>query len=130
MSQKLQHFQQGEGFVAFRNKNDKQYLKMIHLPGSDPNTFRFFEIGYTENWRMPIKPYGSVIDKFETESGIRLGMSLCEFLQKHKTHSFKKGDNNTIIYSVNQLVDGLKYIGEYSFRKKKLVKFGFGFENP
>ena len=127
---KSQELPNESGSVTFKNKNGSRYLKMNHLPGSNANTFTFFEVGYTIDADKAIKMFPSTIDDFKTENGVALGMNLVQF-EIRGTSGYKrtqKGDLTELSYK--KKVDGLQYTAFYVFKYAKLIKFGFGYDNP
>jgi len=130
LSGKMQELPTEGAFVIFKNRDGNKYLKMVHLPGSDPNTFRFFEVGYTEGVDKGIQLLSSSIEDFKTESGVRLGIALSDFEKGSiKKYTKKvKGDGTEFVFS--ETIDGLRYSAFYFFKGLKLVKFGFGYDNP
>ena len=130
LSGKLQDYPDEGSFVIFKNKEGDKYLKMVHLPGSDPNTFRFFEVGYVKTLDTKITLLQSPIENFETESGVKLGMSISDFLKGRNTEYSKIAKGNDVTFKISETIDGLEYNGNYYFKNGQLNKFGFGYKNP
>lgn len=130
LSNKLQDSPIEGSFVIFKNKSEDRYLKMIHLPGSDPNTFRFFEVGYVKDLPKMNKLLNSNIINFETESGVKLGIKPSSLKKIKNIKYSEKKDGSKTILEISENIDGLQYTGAYYFEKDKLVKFNFGYINP
>jgi hypothetical protein len=111
----------------------KQYLRLVFFPGSSNNEFATYEVGYST---IKLKNKRKISFKsFQTEKGIRLGLSKSKFLSIMKNHVKKKG--NTYLLRITKSNDPfLKkydmpiYEAKYFFKNNVLVKFYFGFEYP
>lgn len=125
------------GYIYFKNTKGNKYIKLYHALGSNSNTFTYFEVGYMQNLQTKnTKFYKSNFDDFTTENGIRLGIDkdfLLENLAKRNGNKFlkkskgKNGLETVTIYFEYVII----YRAEFIFNKKnKLIKFGFGYDQP
>lgn len=127
---KLNDYDTASSDVYFKNGKGEQYLQMIQLPGSSSNTITYFEVGFVNDLKSRIKLYLSSVAAFITGKGISLGVSR-DYVIDAMGHDYMTGkDEVDDFISYNHEVDGLYYTATYFFRKGKLVRFGFGYDNP
>ena len=125
--------------ITFLNKGKNQYFKMLFHPGDTKNSFSEFEIGYIKD-RVIKKSKQSNFISFETESGVQLGITLQELIDK-KGKGYTIGTNagiTCVSYVLNDIQKSsfLKrynmpvYYAKYYLQENKVVMFTFGFEYP
>lgn len=84
--------------VIFGNKSKKEYLLAYQYEGNMENAYSCFEIGYFENDKNIIIAKYNQTDEtnFETESGLRLGLSLEDVIHiKGREYEQLKSDDYT-----------------------------------
>jgi|GEM_PF-6400391 len=120
--------------VANAGKNE--YLKLTFFPGSSANQFHEFEIGtQTNNVVGRVMPN---IQKFVTGSGVSLGMTKAQIIQK-----FGKGNNDVNSQTLEYRIDDMRaseflqrynmpvYFARFEFNQKGILfRYAFGFEYP
>lgn len=117
--------------VYFSSIDKSSYLKMVHHPGDPKNYFSLFEVGLVNTLRNTTPLYQSKIYEFETESGIKLGLSMAGVKKKIKSGKYKASKEmgfSSLVYSSDE--GGLRFEAAYYFKNDKLVKFDFGYLNP
>lgn len=117
-------------YVYFKNTAGSEYLRLIHLPGGSTGTITYFEVGLVKSLPAKTKLYESEFPAFFTEHGIKLGIDRSTVIQQFGKNyeEKKKGKGESISYQ--QDLGGLHYSAVYYFKDAKLVKFGFGYDNP
>lgn len=125
----------------FSNKSKSQYLLAYFYEGSSKNAFDCFEIGYwTEEKKLDKQKYFKTKEAgFETESGIKLGMSLADLIQKKGSDYKIETQKDTIItYRIDNQKesDFLQryrmpgYFMSFTVKDSKICHIMFGFDYP
>lgn len=88
--------------AAFLNSNGKEYLFAYHYEGNTKNSFSLFEVGYVKDIKQKIE-FNSVDERiFETENGIRLGLSLKNLIDiKGDEYKLSIEKDSIITYRIN-----------------------------
>ena len=127
--------------ALFKSKLSNQYLLAYQFEGNVNNNFSRFEIGYTKDFN-DIDNYQfcqTGEEEFKTESGIELGMSLSDLLNKKGEGFLTKTTTDTlIIYQISDLDSSsfLKrynmpgYFMEFTIKDGTVVKVIYGFDYP
>ncbi|MDT0294908.1 hypothetical protein ACFQ3R_00095 [Mesonia ostreae] len=120
--------------LAFNSKA-KEYLLLYQYEGGVKNEFSCFEIGYISNLGEN-ETINTDYKNFETESGLKLGLS-SEELIKIKGASYSK-EGNKIVYRMDDYPNSnfLKkynmpaYFLECTLKNNKINRIKFGFDYP
>lgn len=130
----------GHPFAFFTNKNETQYLMAYKFEGDVLNVFSSFEIGFLKDHTLDnVNRLNTRHNRFESESGIRLNMTLKELIAiKGNNYIIKKGNRDTmIIYKASaNTSDFVKrynmdtFSMEYTIRNNIIKKIFFGFDYP
>ncbi len=133
-SEKVINFLRESPVLGFTNKDANEYLLLYQYEGGVKDAFSCFEIGNIES----IKEELTITShrKFETESGLMLGMSMNDLI-RIKGKSYKKNENK-IIYRITDYSNSnfLKnynvpaYFLECTLKDNKIVKIKYGFDYP
>jgi hypothetical protein len=129
-------FQEDFPFYILTNIDGRQYFKLVYLSGNIFGRMSQFEVGYTNTYIGNNSNY----EYFETESGIKLGISL-ETLCKIKGNNYTtycKNDTTIYKYEISDISTSYflqkynmpVYFAEYWICGNKLIKFLFGFDYP
>jgi len=124
--------------VRIKNQSGTQYLRLAFYPGDNKNVFSLFEV--SNNSLGSQNALSSSILNFDTESGIKLGLSKTEVINKkgNNYQESKKGDLIKLRYEIDEKKDKKfldkynmpLYVAEYFFKNDVLETFSFGFEYP
>lgn len=126
--------------LAFVDKNENKYFLAYQYEGDTKNSFSCFEIGYIKDdleLKKEIAP--TKYEDFETESGLKLGISFDEIINlKGKDYKVEKKSNGDIVRYVIDDPDNPKikeyemppYFMEFYVKDNKVYKIIFGFEYP
>lgn len=120
--------------LGFNNEIEKEYLLLYQHEGGVRNEFSCFEIGYINELEINITT--TDYKYFETESGLKLGLSLDELIKIKGNTYYKEG--NKIIYRIDDYPNSnfLKrynmptYFLECTLQNGKVNKIKFGFDYP
>lgn len=127
--------------ILFSNISEKEYLITYQYEGDTKNNFSLFEIGYLKD-DIKLKNYTvnkTTYDNFNTESGLKLGMTLEEITSiKGSNYKVEKKSNEQILRHTIDNPDDPKvkqyemppYFMEFYLKDNKLYKIIFGFEYP
>jgi len=127
--------------ILFSNTSEKEYLITYQYEGDTKNNFSLFEIGYLKD-DIKLKNYNvnkTTYDNFNTESGLKLGMTLEEITSiKGSNYKVEKKSNEQILrYTIDNPDDPKvkqyempPYFMEFYLKDNKLYKIIFGFEYP
>lgn len=127
--------------ILFSNISEKEYLITYQYEGDTKNNFSLFEIGYLKD-DIKLKNYTvnkTTYDNFNTESGLKLGMTLEEITSiKGSNYKVEKKSNEQILrYTIDNPDDPKvkqyempPYFMEFYLKDNKLYKIIFGFEYP
>jgi len=119
------------------SSDKKQRLTLYFHPGSIRKEFSEFKVEYANQVEQNAITTNDSI--FETESGIKLGMSISDLrLIKGDLHGVTNNEMTVLHYKIDDFEnsDFLKkynmpvYYAEYIFMNGYLIKFSFGFEYP
>lgn len=123
----------------YKNQNGQEYLQVVFFPGNEANSISQFNVGYLNDLANPESISPIQLDRFQTESGIKLGLSKQEVILI-KGGSYQEEKTNGELKLSYQVIDTkspfLKrynmpvYIAEYWFKDGKLTNYKFGFEYP
>lgn len=128
--------------LVFSNTRNDQYLLAYQYEGNSKNSFSSFEIGFMKNLESvdEKKKYKSSENSFETESGLKLGLSSTDIVNiKGKDFKKQKVGNETILtyriddYDSSAFLKRYKmpgYFIEFLLKDDKLIKIFFGFDYP
>lgn len=133
-SLKLIDFLRESPVFVFSNENN-EYLLTYQYEGSTNSEFSCFEIGKLSDLNG-VKPINVSYSKFETESGIRLGLTLNKLIEI-KGESFIR-DGDVITYNEDDYLNSdflirhnmPAYFLECTLRDNKIEKIKFGFDYP
>jgi hypothetical protein len=136
--------------IIFGNRTKKEYLQMSAAYGSGPNDMMWFTVGRVADMDSVPQIFSSKVPSFQTEHGVRLGMSIDSLIavRRHPGkrqsvralfrerdiagYDYKEYGNEAtevLTYRDTSLSD--RYRAEYFFdRKRRLIKYAFGYENP
>lgn len=127
--------------ILFSNISEKEYLITYQYEGDTKNNFSLFEIGYLKD-DIKLKNYTvnkTTYDNFNTESGLKLGMTLEEITSiKGSNYKVEKKSNEQILrYTIDNPDDPKvkqyempPYFMEFYLKDNKVYKIIFGFEYP
>ena len=126
--------------ALFKSTTGTEVLKVVFFPGDPENCISMFEVAERKAYNKVHKLWPTRFKLFETESGVKLGISK-EKLLKIKPGKYKEskiGDQTILLLSTDSVDDKLfldkynmvSYTVSYYFRSNRLVKFSFGFEYP
>ena len=119
------------------SKDMKQRLTFYFHPGSKIKEFSEFHVSYNDGAKK--NDITAEDAEFISESGIKLGMSLDDFLIiKGEPDKLEKNKTTIYYYKIDEFEnsDFLKrynmpiYYAEYEFEQDYLIAFKFGFEYP
>ncbi len=126
--------------ALFTNNDNSEYLLAYQYEGDTKNSFACFEIGYRKDFSKFI-PIRTKEKKFQTESGIHLGMTLSELeLIKGKGYDEKKisekkmvltyhiSDMHTSAFLKHYNMPG--YFIKITLKDEKIMRILFGFDYP
>ncbi|WP_128330968.1 hypothetical protein [Apibacter sp. HY039] len=126
--------------IAFTDKEKKEYLLAYQYEGDVKNSFSCFEVGYLkDDPKLEKDVTETKYDNFNTESGLKLGMTLEEItnLKGSDYKDEKKSDEEIIKYIIDNPDDPKikqhempPYFMEFYLKDNKLYKILFGFEYP
>jgi len=126
--------------IAFTDKEKKEYLLAYQYEGDVKNSFSCFEVGYLkDDPKLEKDVTQTKYDNFNTESGLKLGMTLEEITNiKGSNYKVEKKSNEQIIRYMIDNPDDPKikkykmppYFMEFYLKDTKLYKIIFGFEYP
>jgi hypothetical protein len=128
--------------IIFRNESDREYLLAYQYEGNTENAFSCFEIGYVEDDEIISLEKSNQTQEtyFQTESGLRLGLSLEEVTQiKGREYvKQKSGDYTVLRYKIDDFENSnfLKkfnfpeYFIEIKLRNNIVANLKFGFSYP
>ena len=132
---------EGDSLNVFYSNDKKQTLRLTVHPGDYFNQVSIFRISYADNAKQNFRRINSTT--FETEKGIKLGISKKEIIEKLGTCYISKDSTNTTIelnYRLELPNDSntklLKssnmpiYYASYKLSNDKLENIEFGFEYP
>jgi hypothetical protein len=133
-SEKFITFLRNSPVLGFTNKKAEEYLLLYQYEGGVKYAFSCFEIGKTKSINKDLT--ATDYEKFKTENGLMLGMSLND-LERIKGKSYTK-EKNKIIYQIIDHADSdfLKsynmpaYFLECILEDNKIVKIKYGFDYP
>lgn len=119
--------------VAFCNTSKSEYLYAYQYEGNMKNEFSFFEIGYNDNNNesYTLTEYS----RFETESGLRLGMTLKD-VEAIKGRDYTRNDNKITFQITDSNSEFLhkhnmpKYVLQCRLEQNKVVEIKLGFLYP
>jgi hypothetical protein len=128
-------------FIVFTNKSITQYLIAYTYEGGTKNAFDCFEIGYCKEDKKldKLKYYKTSEQDFETESKIKLGMSLVDLIKEKGDNYETQIDVDTIvIYRISdqEKTDFLRryqmpgYFMNFTIKESKIHHILFGFDYP
>jgi hypothetical protein len=120
--------------LGFNSKN-KEYLLLFQYEGGVKNEFSCFEIGYVSDLDKN-STISTDYKNFETESGLKLGLSREELIKIKGESYTEEGDK--IIYQVDDYQNSsfLKrynmpaYFLECTLKDDKIIKIKYGFDYP
>lgn len=125
--------------VVFFNRTPTEYLRLVFFPGSSKHKFSYFEVGSLSKLTIN-EGYTTQFRTFQTESGVRLGMSKVELLDIKGTNFTKEmqGDTLSLTYTLNDPANSTflqrykmpSYQAKYYFHKDIIISFEFGFDYP
>ncbi len=128
--------------IIFRNESDREYLLAYQYEGNTENAFSCFEIGYVEDDEIISLEKSNQTQEtyFQTESGLRLGLSL-EDVTQIKGREYvkqKSGDYTVLRYKIDDYENSnfLKkfnfpeYFIEIKLRNNIVANLKFGFSYP
>jgi hypothetical protein len=128
--------------IIFRNESDREYLLVYQYEGNTENAFSCFEIGYVEDDEIISLEKSNQTQEtyFQTESGLRLGLSL-EDVTQIKGREYvkqKSGDFTVLRYKIDDYENSnfLKkfnfpeYFIEIKLRNNIVTNLKFGFSYP
>jgi hypothetical protein len=126
---------------VFYSSDKKQILELKVHPGDSHNQVSIFKIFYTDNTKQNLRQLNSKI--FETEKGIKLGITKTEIIEKlGKCYKIKDSTKNDISLNYRlELPNDSKtkllknnnmpiYYAIYRLTNNKLKNIEFGFEYP
>jgi hypothetical protein len=128
--------------IIFGNKSNKEYLLAYQYEGDTENAYSCFEIGYFEDDKMLSLERSNQTEEtnFQTESGLRLGLSLDEItLIKGKEYEQQESGGYVVInYSIEDYKNSpfLKrynmpgYFIQIRLKNNAVRKITFGFDYP
>lgn len=132
---------QGDSTYIFYSRNKTQKLGLTVHPGDDYGQVSIFSISYSDNSKQNFRQLNS--NEFETEKGIKLGISKSEIIEKLGTcfevkDSIKNSislhyrielpnDSRTKVLKTNNMP---VYFANYKLTNNKLENIEFGFEYP
>jgi hypothetical protein len=120
--------------IGFSNKNNSEYLLLYQYEGGVKNGFSCFEIGYTSDLEREFTALN--YDKFKTESGLMLGMTLKE-LENVKGGSYTQYENK-VVYQLTDYPNSSflrshnmpAYFLECTMRNDRIIRIKYGFDYP
>lgn len=128
--------------IIFGNKSNKEYLLAYQYEGNTENAFSCFEIGYFEDDKnVSLETFNQTGENsFQTESGLRLGLSLNDVIRikGQEYEQQKSGDYIVLNYKIEDYENSL-FLKEYNMPgyfieirlKDNIVrKITFGFDYP
>jgi len=128
--------------IIFGNKSNKEYLLAYQYEGNTENAYSCFEIGYfEEDKNVSLEKFNQTDEtNFQTESGLRLGLSLEEVIRikGQEYEQQKSGDYIVLNYKIEDYENSL-FLKEYNMPgyfieirlKDNIVrKITFGFDYP
>ena len=128
--------------IIFRNKSDREYLLAYQFEGNTENAYSCFEIGYfedDENINLE-KSNQTQETYFQTESGLRLGLSL-EDVTQIKGQEYEKlqsGHYTVLRYKIDDY-ESSNFLKKYKFpvyfieiklKNNSVTNIKFGFSYP
>lgn len=120
--------------IAFCNISKSEYLLAYQYEGSTRNAFDCFEIGY---YNIDIEECITLnnYSEFNTESGLRLGITLDEVTKIKGSNYLRQG--NKIVYKISyddspflQYYNMPEYFLECELLQEKVILIKFGFTYP
>lgn len=137
----VERMRQSPVFI-FGNESNKEYLLAFQYEGNTENAFSCFEIGYFEDDKsISLEAfYQTKENNFQTESGLRLGLSLADVIRiKGQEYEQQKSEDYTVLsYKIEDYKNSL-FLKEYNMPsyfidirlKDNIVrKITFGFDYP
>lgn len=132
----------GDSTHLFYSSDQKQRLCLRVHAGDFKNQVSIFSVTYSNHPKGNVRKIYSEV--FETEKGIKLGLSEKQIVQKlgnsYSLESKANNGNRTIYYTIEYPNDSktkiLKtnnmpaYYAKYTFKDDKLIFYEFGFEYP
>ena len=132
--ERLINFLRESPVLGFSDKTNKEYLLLYQYEGGIKDEFSCFEIGYINDLQKEV--IKTSYNGFETESGLKLGMTFEELIEiKGKGYIKKEGN---VIYQINDYSNSsfLKkynmpaYFLECTIKEDKVIKIKLGFDYP
>lgn len=124
----------------FKTQSEEtEYLRVVFFPGNELNSISQFEIGYSSNLSDTLNLNSADFSSFQTESGIKLGMTRQELVSiKGNEFREEKVEGQTLLtFSIDDSSSSFLsrynmplYIAEYWLMDGKITKYRFGFEYP
>ena len=120
--------------IGFSNKDNSEYLLLYQYEGGVRNGFNCFEIGYVNDLEKEVTTLD--YDKFKTESGLILGMTLKE-LESIKGSSYTQ-DDNKVVYQLADYPNSSflrshnmpAYFLECTLKDDRIIRIKYGFDYP
>lgn len=131
---------EGDSTHVFYSKGKNQILGLTVHPGSYYSQVSIFTVTYSANTKQKLRQIN--VPEFKTESGIKLGMSRQNIIERFGICYTVKEDAQgyELAYRIESPMDSktqlLKrnnmpvYYALYRFKKNKLDSYEFGFEYP
>ncbi len=124
--------------VLFLSSDNKEYLMAYQYEGNTKNTFSYFEIGYNDTLLDQYPKIKTNYERFYTESGLSLGISLKDLISIKGSNYIDVNNNKSVIMYRNiadsAFLDRYKmpaYNIEIELTDYNIVKnIKFGFEYP
>lgn len=127
----------GFGYFRFENSLRTEYLNCYFAEGNKNIKFQIFEIGLLNNSSDSADKTCFITMKFQTESGINLGLNKNE-LVKIKGENFAYSNDSIVRYEINNFDKSAflkaynmpEYFLECSIENSKIYKIKYGFSMP
>ena len=120
--------------IGFSNKDNSEYLLLYQYEGGVRNSFGCFEIGYTNDLQKKVTDID--YDKFRTESGLMLGITINE-LKSIKGSSYTQ-DGDKVVYQLTDYSNSSflrrhnmpSFFIECTLRDDRIIRIKYGFNYP
>ena len=120
--------------IGFSNKDNSEYLLLYQYEGGVRNGFGCFEIGYINDLQKKVTDLD--YDKFRTESGLMLGITLKE-LESIKGSSYTH-DGDKVVYQLTDYSNSSflrrhnmpAYFLECTLKDDRIIRIKYGFDYP